>query len=142
MKKYSEDLIPNYILEDFHEHLYNEVYSSNIEVDDNEIGHITVEYERDGWFLVAEVECSMTFIDDSFTHEFGTYKAGHWGVKSIEDIDVIADYYDEDAEIEISVDFPYERFTKKLFMNSSDSDKKRKLNLLRIIACYEEYNKK
>jgi hypothetical protein len=142
MKKYSEDLIPNYILADLHEFIYNECENTHIEVDDNDTGHLQLHFEQDGWFFFIEIECAMDFVDDSFSHEFGTYKAGHWGFKSIEDIDVIADYYDEDAEIEISVDFPYERFTKKLFMNSSDSDEKRKLNLQRIIAGYEEYNKK
>ena len=127
MEKLSEDLIPNYILEDFHEHLYNEVYSSNIEVDDNEIGHITVEYERDGWFLVAEVECSMTFIEDSFTHEFGTYHDGHYEFRQIEDIDVSATYYKEDNGVEINVQFPYNRFNSRLFDYKNDENREKKL---------------
>lgn len=36
-----------------------------------------------GVMLDVEAECSITYIDDSFSHEFGVEKCGHWEIESI-----------------------------------------------------------
>lgn len=138
MKELNEDLIPNYILEDLHEFIYDECNRADIEVDENGIGHLSLEYEKDEWYFDINVEYSAKYIDDSFTHEFGIYYDGHYEFSQIEDLIVHTSYYDEDSEIELNINFPYDRFDKKLFRNKDDSDDKRKLKLQQIIACYEE----
>lgn len=137
MEKLSEDLIPNYILEDLHEFIYDECNSADVDIDDNDNGVVNLEYEKDNWFFNIEVECSFRYIDDSFTHEFGTYYDGHWEFDSIDNIGIDAYYCDYDKDIELEVEFPYSRFTKKLFKDKNDSDEKRKLNLQKILAHYE-----
>lgn len=45
-------------------------------------------YDGDGWLIRGSAEYEVTYVDDSFSHEFGTEKAFHYEVGATTDITI------------------------------------------------------
>ena len=80
-------------LKETKEALYQEVRNA----DDT----IYFEYSNDEWYFTATVDLNFKFVDDSFSHEFGTYYDYHYecdGIDEIKDVELWQTINDEDVK--------------------------------------------
>lgn len=110
---YHLDLVPDVVLNLLIEGVVKE---ANKGCDDDDTTKFPYSISYEGWYIEGYFEFENVYVDDTFSHAFGTEYCYHYELGDLCDIDILECHYEDNEGNVVNTPFPYERFNN-LFEN-------------------------